>query len=201
MIWDLLFPKYCLECKKQGKYVCSNCLSKVPSGGWSGTNYAVFKYEGVIRKAILALKYKFATDVADELAEAVIGELKKNNTFTNSNNLILIPIPIHWKRLNWRGFNQSKIIGEKIALKMNWKFMPDLLIKKKQTKAQAELKGNGRMNNLKDAFLFNQKYGGLKKEQIIVFDDVYTTGSTINESKRILENAGFDSIDSLTLAR
>ena len=67
-ILDFIFPKKCLECGSFGKYICDNCLKKVGKSGWWGRNYSVFKYEGVIRKAIIALKYKYSTAIVDELS-------------------------------------------------------------------------------------------------------------------------------------
>lgn len=210
MILDFLFPKYCLECKKEGKYICDMCISKVTPCGTIGNNYSIFKYEGVIRKAIISLKYKFATDIADELSERIHQRLIAKGQWLK--NITLVPIPLHRKRENWRGFNQSEILGKKLSEKMKWKFIPDLLIRNKNTAPQVGLKGLSRRSNLSGVFSINSHIPySIIHNSIVLFDDVYTTGSTINEAKKVLKEAGFyppkadqpwtGNIRSLTIAR
>lgn len=200
---DFIFPKFCLECKKSGKYICLDCVSKVLDGTFDQNNFAVFKYRGVIRKAIISLKYKFAYDIADELVEESIKRLK----LKKYHKVVLVPIPLHQRRENFRGFNQSEILAKKIAEKMNWKFIPDFLIRNKNTKPQVGLKGISRRANLSGVFSVRSPYIQYTKRlhhsvgNILIFDDVYTTGSTIKEAKKALETAGFTKIYSLTVAR
>lgn len=197
MILDFLFPKYCLECGKVGKYICAECFKKVRLGYLNNNNYSIFRYEGVIRKAIISLKYKFAYDIADELVEVCTQKLKVNKF----RNMTLIPIPLHKHRENWRGFNQAEVIGEKLAKLMGWKFIPDLLIRNKNTSSQVNLKGFERRKNLAGVFSVCSSYIQYTTYNILIFDDVCTTGSTINEAKRVLLEAGFKNIYSLTIAR
>lgn len=198
MILDFLFPKYCLECGKAGKYICAECIKKVRLGYLNNNNYSIFRYEGVIRKAIISLKYKFAYDIADELVDACIQRLKTNRQLLNA---VLVPIPLHKHRENWRGFNQTEIIGEKLAKAMNWKYIPDLLIRNKNTIPQVGLKGLSRRQNLSGVFSVNTNHFISNNCSLVLFDDVYTTGSTINEAKKMLKEAGFKNIKSLTIAR
>lgn len=198
---DLIFPKYCLECKKEGKYICDECHCKVRPCNLSNRNdYSVFKYEGVIRKAIISLKYKFAYDVADELVSRLVNSLISNKQFFNK-KFVLVPIPLYKQRENWRGFNQSELIGKKLAKARNWKYIPDLLIRIKKTEPQVGLKGSARRSNLSGVFAVNPAYVLRTKYSVLLFDDVYTTGSTINEAKKVLKEAGFNDIKSLTIAR
>lgn len=195
---DFIFPKTCLECGKSGKYLCDSCISKVLDGTFDQNNFAVFKYRGIIRKAIITLKYKFAYDIADELAGESFKRLKPNKF----HNVVLIPIPLHWQRENFRGFNQSEILGKKIAEKMDWKFIPDFLIRNKNTHPQVGLKGFARHSNLSDVFSVNSNYSLLTlNSSLLLFDDVYTTGSTIKEATKTLKRYGFNKIYSLTIAR
>src|SRR3990167_3901940 len=137
-ILDLFFPKTCLECKKEGKYICEDCLKKVPPGGWVNRHsFSIFRYKGVVRRAIIVLKYKYSTEIAKELAEICVEKLIADCYLLSA---ILVPVPLHWYRQNFRGFNQSAEIGKIIANKMGWKFIPDLLIKKRSTTSQVELK-------------------------------------------------------------
>ena len=220
---DLVFPKKCLNCGKEGKYVCENCLSKVKNSkaicpyckepsiygmthpkcsrvdGLDGLT-SLFRYTGVVRKAILALKYKYATEIAKELSAYLMKELK-GETEMFKKGAILIPIPLHWYRDNFRGFNQSEIIGKEVAKNLNWKFIPGLLIRKRSTAPQTTLKKHLRPPNIAGAFALspNTKLSGYS--QIIIFDDVFTTGSTIKEATSILKRNGAKSVWGLTIAR
>jgi len=203
-ILDFLFPKYCLECKKGGKYICDNCLCKVSVCNLNTGNFALYKYEGVIRKAIISLKYKFAFGIADELAESCLFALKKYEPqFLNLKFIVLVPIPLHRQRENLRGFNQSEIIGRKIADSMNWKYASDFLVRNKNTQTQVGLKGLARHKNLLNVFSVNFRCSSqfTVHSSLILFDDVYTTGSTINEAKKVLNKAGFKKVYSLTITR
>ena len=184
-ILDLVFPKTCLECKKEGKYICEDCLKKVPPGGWvTKHTFSLFRYKGVIRKAIIALKYKYSIEIAKELAKICIGRLYANRFLLKAT---LVPIPLHWYHQNFRGFNQSAEIGKIIAGKMGWKFIPDLLVKRKPTTSQVELKGPAYIPNT--------------TPNILVFDDVLTTGSTLKEATDVLYAAGAKKVLGLTIVR
>ena len=211
-ILDFIFPRKCLECSREGKYVCSVCIKKVQPRGLNVVNgmkvYSVWKYEGVIRKAIIALKYKYATEIAMELSSYLIISLLKNK-FLVPGVYCLVPIPLHRYRQNFRGFNQSEEIGRLVAKSLGWKFIPDLLIRKRSTTPQVELKGDDRRRNLQGVFALNLKYQTPARRQagltishysFVLFDDVFTTGSTIKEAVKVLKNEGFKKIWGLTIA-
>jgi ComF family protein len=219
-ILDLIFPKTCLGCGKEGKYICDNCLIKVkllkPAcpycekasiDGFTHTKCkkkygldgltSVWDYDGVIKKAIMALKYKYSTEVGKELSNIYIRELLTRSDLVKKG--ILIPIPIHWHRENVRGFNQSIEIGKVVAGNLGWKFAPDLLIKKKSTTPQATLSVVDRKQNLKDVFALS--FGFQIPVSVILFDDVFTTGSTLKEAAKVLKYAGVGKVWGLTIAR
>jgi competence protein ComFC len=82
---------------------------------------------------------------------------------------------------------------------MNWKFAPDLLIREVATKPQVGLKREERLKNIKSAFSLNPKYN-IQNTLYIIFDDVYTTGTTIKEACRVLKKAGAEEVWGLTIA-
>ena len=195
---SFLFPKKCLECGSTGSYICENCLKKVPPRGWTDREtYSCFRYGGVIRKAIIALKYKYSTEIASELSEICVRKLLTINHWPSA---ILVPIPLHWYRYNFRGFNQSEEVGKLVAAKMGWEFIPDLLIKTKSTKSQVELKGPDRRKNLRGVFALNPAHV-LHSTYYILFDDVLTTGSTLLEASKVLRAGGAKRILCLTIAK
>jgi len=194
---DLIFPKKCLECGSYGRYICGNCVNRVRDGRWSRRiNFSIFKYEGVIKKAILALKYRFAYDIAEELAELAKDRLIRRGFRIKA---ILAPIPLHRMRNNWRGFNQAAEVGRFLSKGMNWEFASNLLSKDVATKPQVGLGSRQRMENLKGSFSVNPNIDISKMGQIIVFDDVYTTGSTMGEAISVFKRKGFSCVFGLTV--
>lgn len=222
-ILDLVFPKTCLGCSREGEYICGICLTKVrllkpacpccekPSiDGFThikcqkkyGLDGLIcpWKYEGVIRKAIPALKFKYATEVGRELSENFVSAIKSQYTkYYIPNTGVLVPVPMHWHRENVRGFNQSVEIGKLVAAEMGWGFTPDLLIKDKPTTSQVELSVEDRKQNLKGVFSLNT--GTSLPNSVILFDDVFTTGSTLKEATKVLKRAGVNKVWGLTIAR
>ena len=198
-ILDLIFPKNCLECGHSGKYICESCFKKIRPGGLtSKTAYSIFRYEGVIRKAIIALKYKFSTEITQELTEVCVKNL---DAIRFPLPTTLVPIPLHWYRKNVRGFNQSEEVGKLLARKMNWRYIPDLLIRTKSTVPQAHLTGSARRENLYGVFAINPSISIPEYPNIILFDDVLTTGSTLLEASKVLREGGVKRIFCLTIAK
>lgn len=218
-IIDLVFPKNCIGCGREGRYMCQLCLDKVPRpqpicpyckhpsiDGATHINcqkklgldglISVWEYGGVIRQAILALKYKYATEIGKEISEYLFNSL---NHLTLPTVYSLTPIPIYWIKQNTRGFNQSIEVGGNIAEKMRLKFISNLLIKTVSTRPQAELSREERRRNLKGTFVLNKKYN--IPDSVFIFDDVFTTGSTIFEAAKVLKRGGIRSVWGLTIAR
>jgi ComF family protein len=222
---DFVFPKTCLGCDKEGVYICSDCLAKVrlakpicprcEKASIDGITHvkcarkygldgliSVWEYEGVVRKAILSLKYKYATGIATLLGSLFIGQLgSPDSKFRIPSPVVLVPIPIHWYRQNTRGFNQSVEIGRPVASAMNWKFSSDLLVRKKSTTPQVDLTGDERKQNLKGAFAVSPNVSTSLYPDVLLFDDVFTTGSTLKEAAKALKRAGVQKVWGLTIAR
>lgn len=122
---DLIFPKKCLICGSNGQYLCSKCVSLLHTHQPKYINtkskegsLSLFRYEFMIKKAIFELKYHFVTDIIDELVALSTNHIK--STFPHllqywqSNHFVIIPIPLYSSRQNWRGFNQSILLGKKL---------------------------------------------------------------------------------------
>ncbi|QQG41875.1 MAG: ComF family protein [Candidatus Woesebacteria bacterium] len=164
----------------------------------------MWKYEGVVKNAVHAIKYRYATEIVQEICGYFVPELKKvgaQNLVTGNSHMV--PIPIYWHRENVRGFNQSEEIGKIVAKEMGWKFVPDLLIKNKSTKSQVELSVKARKENLRGVFSLNPIYKSsvLNLRSVILFDDVFTTGSTLKEAAKILKSNGVERVWGMTIAR
>lgn len=221
---DLIFPKTCLGCGKYGVYVCAGCIQKLSpvkaicpecekssidgmthSGCARAWNLdgllSIWPYTGVVRKSIIALKHKFASELAQELSGYVNSYLE-NAHLVFAETSILVPIPLHWYRQSYRGFNQSEEIGKLIAQKLEKDFAADFLLRKAYKKPQTGLKGKQRRENIRGAYELNKyRKSVVKNNLFIIFDDVYTTGSTLKEAAKVLKRAGARSVWGLTLAR
>ncbi len=200
---DFFFPKFCLECKKSGKYICEPCLDKVRllnKFDSKTQTFSIFKYQGVIRKAIIKIKYNFAFDITKELADVCASHI--NNRYYRR-NVILIPIPLHKKRENWRGFNQSEILGKLLAKKLSWGFDSNILTRPIASIPQVGLPKSDRERNIRGKFAVNSPKTSLAKTNVtyVIFDDVATTGSTLKEAIKVLKESGTKKVLGLTIAK
>ncbi|OGM10539.1 hypothetical protein A2159_03470 [Candidatus Woesebacteria bacterium RBG_13_34_9] len=220
-LFDFMFPKKCLECGKEGRYICFSCLKKLPQikqkcpycekASIDGAThikcikkfridgiYSLWPYQGVIRKAILNLKFNFAQVVADELSEYMFFILKKLPVFPK--NSVITPIPLHFLRKNFRGFNQSDIIAKSLCERMGWVYDSNILQRKLIRKSQTELRQDERAENIKGVFSLISDRQPLSIDYIL-FDDVCTTGSTLKEATKVLKRKGIKKVWGLTIAR
>lgn len=228
-VLDFLFPRKCLGCGKVGGYFCSNCLNFVllkdericpmcDRGSFGGLTHpgcqrafgldgltSIFAYKGVVEKAIKKLKYRFITDLASDLIELFLsfcGEDKAFSDFCCQKDAVLMPIPLHPTRKRWRGFNQAELLGRMIAENFKINFLPDLLLRVKNTKPQVELDKDERQSNIRGAFALNKNSKfTIHNSKFIIFDDVWTSGATLREAAKVLKRNGAQKVWSLTLAR
>lgn len=165
---------------------------------------AVFAYQGIIKKAIKKLKYRFVTDLASELVELFLSFVGENDAFIAfcQKEVLLLPIPLHPSRYYWRGFNQTELLGKLIADNLGINFAPDVLIRRKKTQSQVALKPQERVRNIKNAFSFNRNTNWkIKNRKILLFDDVWTTGATLKEAGKVLKRKGALAVWGVALAR
>jgi competence protein ComFC len=210
---NLIFPLYCQGCEKPLQYnnkffLCTNCFGKLnnPAAFSStfGESFIFFEkayhccpYEGMIRDLI----HKFKYGKKAFLKNAFIYIL--HNLFTEkiaSNKIdIIMPVPMYHKDEKKRGFNQSCILAEGLTEKTGIAFQ-NTLLKPKKTLAQAGLNKAERLKNIKNAFSCKkQQY--LYNKNILLIDDVFTTGATISECAGILKAHGAGTVLALTIAK
>lgn len=158
----------------------------------------IFKYEGQIRKIIL--DYKF-NDKPYIYLTFVNFLLKNEKIFENVKSYdTIIPVPISKKRLNMRGYNQSLLIAKEITKQTKLELLNNCLIKNKNIIEQSKLTKEERKQNIKGVYkLENKKL--VKNKNILLVDDIYTTGSTVNECSKILRQGNPNKIGVLVLAK
>jgi competence protein ComFC len=223
-VLNTLFPIYCLGCTiEQRSYFCEPCQNKLllnpaqqcivchlPSiqGLTHPKCITRFKPEGllsifdysdkVISEAIILGKYKFVPDIYQELSEiaATYISLNYQNIFKQADYICFVPL--NSGRQRWRGFNQAEIIGKVFSETFHLPIIK-ALVRNRNTKTQKDLGKDQRQNNMKNAFSFNNV--DIKNKNLILVDDVMTTGATLLEAVKVLKNNGANNIYCVTLAR
>jgi len=238
IILDTLFPIHCLFCKKYGCWICSHCFKKIiilseqvcpyceknisPAGRIcqdcknkflkNNKDYPLdllivstkYTQEGISR-IIHYFKYNFIKDLGSPLAKIISQAIISNNISLPD---LIIPVPLHPRRLRWRGFNQSEILAKKISQNLTPGFqiqvLSNALVRKKYTAAQMKIKNyQERQKNVKNIFVLNSNFDlkNLKDKTILLIDDVSTTGATLFECARILKNCGAKKVYGAVIAR
>jgi ComF family protein len=113
---------------------------------------------------------------------------------------VVVPVPLHPRRERERGFNQSLLLAQRVGRALRCPVRADLLVRTMHTPPQTELSGDARRSNVRKAFATRQT-GPLVGRQVILVDDVFTTGSTAEACARCLKRAGASSVVVLTVAR
>ncbi|MBI3631619.1 MAG: ComF family protein [Candidatus Staskawiczbacteria bacterium] len=188
-----------LELNKYGK--CNRCFDKKLSGLYFALPY---KERALTRKLIHQFKYQpYIRDLAETLASLLtehffISGINKEYVWNNS---VLIPIPLDIKKLKKRGYNQAEELAKELSKILQVPILLDILIKTKTTPSQIELSGKEREQNLKGAFAIKKPFALTQGKKIFLVDDVYTTGSTMEECARILKDSGAKQVWGITVSR
>lgn len=182
------------RCKKCGKPLakeeqeyCFDC-AKGKHGYKEGT--ALYPYDDVMQKSIAYFKFQNRREYAKAYAKEVERYLGKKLLFWEAD--CLVPVPIHRKKLVERGFNQAAVLAEAISRRIGIPVDTELLERVRKTLPQKELNDEERRKNLINAFQIGKK--GVKYKRVILVDDIYTTGSTIDACTKILKASGIPEI-------
>ena len=200
---EAMFPEKCLICHREGRYLCqkhykfkSAPLSRVIFKNVDEI-FAAVAYDDIIcKKTIESFKFRGISDLAEIMATEIIS---RNRVFLEKS--ILVPIPLHWTRKFWRGFNQSEILANKIVEKMSSTEVVNLLRRVEKTEQQARLSKQERIKNTENAFEIVENPAKFLNKQIILVDDVVASGSTLDAAASVLKKAGFKKVKALTFAR
>lgn len=203
-------PVFCLNCEKKiqihSTLFCPVCKNRLPNNintCHKSSKYllaAVTNYEEPMKSAIQHLKYDGWTRVLGSLKKYLQGYIESLSL--DINDYIIIPIPLHPDRLKERGFNQAEILGQALSDILQIPMKTDLLIREKKTESQVKLKNYDlRRQNLDHAFKIKNNSENLKNKNIILVDDVHTSGSTMSDAARELKSAGTKKIIAFVIAK
>jgi competence protein ComFC len=212
-ILDIVFPSRCLSCGRSGSELCLDCLQEAPQAERESAKWIFPLYDyrhPTIKKSLWLLKYngkrRLAKIFAKVLYEKILEELSELSVMENFIEPILIPIPLAKRRYRERGYNQAELIAKEIVKINNSRqeirvqFANNILTKPKDTEHQARIKDRGsRLKNLAGSFVVNNKEG-IQKKNIILVDDILTTGSTLTEARKVLKQAGARKVIAFTVA-
>jgi len=178
--------------------LCPGCISKNTPLPPLYTVRSIALYTGNVRRAILAVKYGRQAPVAHSLSVFARDHLTR--FFPLSGFDRLVPVPLHPKRLRAREFNQCVLLARPLAVRLGIQLDLDAVERVRHTLPQSASTEKERRKNLKGAFRV-RKVPRIEGQSILVFDDVYTTGATLDELAHCLLSAGASRVAALTLAR
>lgn len=204
-----LFSKKCLLCGKRNEdWLCKNCemrikkLEKFKIIKFQDRNLDeliyFFKYEKIIRRLILQFKFFNKPYLLKVFTKIIL----KNEKLCGKIKIydIIVPVPMHKIKKEIRGYNQTELIASEIAENLNIPYYKNLLIKNKNNKMQSSLTEKERYNNIKNVFkvLHTEK---IKDKNIILIDDIYTTGATLEECAKVLKEAEARKVCGIVIAK
>lgn len=223
-ILDFFFPKRCLGCGRVGAYICEICEEKIPFledqycavcqrlsvGGF--THYrcqglykpdrllSLLKYQDLGRELVTSLKYEKVTELRPVIAQYVTSFLDESGVSLGGEAVTTF-VPTHPLKFLERGFNQSELIAKEISRAKGLKLLP-VLDKVLETPSQTTLSKKERKKNIEGSFALNPKFKGeVIGRDILLIDDVFTTGATLLECSKVLKKGGARFIYLLALSK
>lgn len=176
--------------------MCAACAAGTFYGLLSGCE-SLYPYTRFSRGVVHAIKYEANLTLGEKVGEVLAHRLKKLSYDKKID--IIIPVPLHEQRLKERGFNQSDLFASQIARVLEKPFLPQGLVRCKNTEDQTKLNASQRRENVKEAFVCAEGLS-LKDKRILVVDDVITTGATIEACARALKEAGAGAVFAASIA-
>jgi len=227
---DIFFPWQCLYCKKEthlpyplckkcqvsipiiSSFICPICEKKLRNfpkpycfckTNLTALGIVSFYQNPILKRTIHFFKYQSVISLQKPLSDLMIKFLEKTDFFSkiNKKNIIVIAIPLHKRKRNHRGFNQSELLAKSISNHFSLNYNFRILFRIKNNPPQAKINNlSDRKKNSKNIFQTSNS-NLIKNKWIILIDDVYTSGATMQEAARVLKKSGAKKVMGLVLAR
>lgn len=219
---DLVYPPRCITCEEillpfKNNFLCENCsdesffneiegpycicglnitICKGCGPHYFTKNTAAFLYEGMVQEVIHKLKYGRKAYVASGIAKLMATQIGIE-PFKNAH--YIVPVPIHKNRHRKRGFNQSELIATQLSKNLNLKRPKNLILRIKDTKPLSKFTPAVREATLKNAFFIRPEYN-LQGKNIVIVDDIFTTGATLNACAKLLHEKKVNDVSCVTFS-
>ena len=225
---DIFYPKVCPVCQKtlrDNEYICFDCKDRLVYASenicckcgkilkndesvmcricettecFFVEGRSVFYYNDAIKKSLTGFKYHNRREFSRFYVKSIMEQWEEKIKLWNVD--VVVPVPVHEKRLRERGYNQATIIARELCEQIDVD-MDEVLIRRDRTKPQKELDRIERVRNLKEAFAVSEsKMNVIKGKNILLIDDIYTTGATISACSQKLVEAGANAVFFITVA-
>lgn len=220
-ILDLIYPPKCILCEKllvpfEGHTICETCAPYfrpitgnlcncgrpfLPNCEFCQThlfekNIGVYAYEGMAQELIYRFKFRKKPYIAKGMAKLMLSGIDASYIRWAD---VILAVPIHKKRHRSRGFNQADLLARAIARELELDSPRPLILRKKYTQPLSAFTPTGRRNVLKSAFVFNKKFD-ITGKKILIIDDIFTTGATLNALTKVLFENGASRVRCLTFS-
>ncbi|NCB91888.1 MAG: ComF family protein [Clostridia bacterium] len=227
VLFDWVYPRRCTFCDRvlgrHEKYLCNGCRSQIPvpiqeprckncgkplpskeqeycyDCSQHEHNYdygrGIFMYQPPLKESLMRFKFKGRKEYGEFLGKLMCEYGK--DFIRQVRPEVIIPVPVHKKKKNMRGYNQAEVLAKVISRGFSIPIRTDLVLRKKFTKAQKELDRKERKHNLERAFYAKKEAGAY--ESVLVIDDIYTTGSTVDAIAGKLKKQGVKKVYFLSL--
>ena len=221
-LFDLFYPEACLTCNKplleNEVSICTICRNDFPKTHFinykdnqaekifygrikieAAAAYYWYNKRNITQELIFQLKYRKHQEIGVLLANWMAYDIKKSSRFENIDTII--PVPLHPKKLQKRGYNQLTVFGETLAEELNADYIENILIKTKNTKTQTKAGRNKRWENVKNAYALNtETTEKIHNKHVLLIDDVLTTGATLEVCASLLLQIDNVKVSVLTIA-
>ncbi len=217
---DLLLPPCCVKCQRVGAWLCETCVETLtpprqpfcprcgrPQERWDlcavcrtaplrvNPIRSVFFFEGHVRDAIHALKYRGGSDIAEQLGDLMVTSWRTHDLQSD----LLVPVPLFFEREARRGYNQAALLAAALGARLSLPVRLALM-RTRNTQSQTQLSREERRRNVEAAFAVDPAVD-LAGKRVTLIDDVATTGATLDACAVALLGSGAQTVNAFTLAR
>jgi len=211
-LFNIIFPIHCLGCGQEKSFICTQCVKTIPitlqkivsTGPLENIFIALDYNHYLVKKAVHAFKYPpYAWSLSGVLSGLLINSIKASPeliSYLTKDNFVLVPVPLSRTKFASRGFNQAELIAQELSQEFKLPVLK-VLKKIKNNLSQTELTYEEREINVKNVFDINTGFKNGCPKNIILVDDILTTGATLKQEAKILNQAGYKKIWAIVLAK